>query len=175
MPLPRFNDIQYQLDLAGGALMDIGCYAVHMVRTLVGAEPEVLAAKAKLHGRDVDRAMWAQLRFPGGESGRIVGSLWSPANPLRLSLSALGEHGELRVLNPLSPQSGHRITVHVNGARRRVERLSRRPSYEYQLDAFVAAVREKAPVLTDPADAIRNMTVVDAIYRAAGLPVRQPS
>ncbi|HEY3873801.1 MAG TPA: Gfo/Idh/MocA family oxidoreductase [Actinocrinis sp.] len=174
IPLPRFSDIRYRLDLAGGALMDIGCYAVHMVRTLVGAEPEVVAARARLHGRDVDRATWAQLRFPGGESGRVVGSLWS-SNLMRLSLSALGERGGLHVLNPLSPQSGHRLTVHVKGARRRVERLSRRPSYEYQLDAFVAAVREKAPVLTDPADAIGNMTVVDAIYRAAGLPIRRPS
>jgi predicted dehydrogenase len=173
-PIPRFSDIRYQLDLAGGALMDIGCYPVHMVRTLVGAEPEVVAAKAKLHGRDVDRAMWAQLRFPGGESGRIVGSLWS-ANLLRISLRAVGERGELRVINPLSPQSGHLVTVKTEGVRRRVERLSRRPSYEYQLDAFVAAVREKTPVLTGPADAILNMTVVDDIYRAAGLPIRQPS
>src|SRR5262249_55558375 len=31
-PLPRFGDIRYQWDLAGGALMDAGCYAVHMAR-----------------------------------------------------------------------------------------------------------------------------------------------
>ena len=173
-PIPRFSDIRYRFDLAGGALMDIGCYAVHMVRTLAGAEPEVVAAKAKLHGADIDRAMRAQLLFPGDVTGRIVGSLWS-SDLLRLSLRAVGERGELHVLNPLSPQSGHRITVRTDGARRRVERLSRRPSYEYQLDAFVAAVRAKTPVLTGPDDAIQNMTVIDDIYRAAGLPVRRPS
>ena len=32
-PLPRFSDIRYQLNLAGGATMDAGCYAVHMART----------------------------------------------------------------------------------------------------------------------------------------------
>jgi predicted dehydrogenase len=57
-PLPKFSDIRYRFDLAGGALMDAGCYAVHMVRLLGGsAEPEVLSAKAKLRGTDVDRAM----------------------------------------------------------------------------------------------------------------------
>jgi hypothetical protein len=30
-------------------------------------------------------------------------------------------------------------------------------------------------VKTTPEDAIENMTVIDAIYRAAGLPPRQPS
>ena len=40
-PLPRFNDIRYSLPLAGGALMDAGCYAVHALRTLAGTEPQV--------------------------------------------------------------------------------------------------------------------------------------
>lgn len=31
------------------------------------------------------------------------------------------------------------------------------------------------PVKTTPQDAVENMTVIDAIYRAAGLPLRQPS
>ncbi len=46
-PLP-VADIRWQLDLAGGALMDAGCYAVHLLRTLAGAEPVVRSAQAKL-------------------------------------------------------------------------------------------------------------------------------
>jgi predicted dehydrogenase len=42
------------------------------------------------------------------------------------------------------------------------------PSYECQLRAFVGAVREGAHLPTDPADAIRNMQVIEAIYTAAG-------
>jgi hypothetical protein len=30
------------------------------------------------------------------------------------------------------------------------------------------------PVKTTPEDAIENMTIIDAIYRAAGLPLRKP-
>ena len=33
-PLPRFSDIRYDFSLAGGALMDVGCYAVHALRLL---------------------------------------------------------------------------------------------------------------------------------------------
>jgi predicted dehydrogenase len=56
-----------------------------------------------------------------------------------------------------------------------VERFTRRPSYAYQLDAFAAAVLRGEPVKTTPQDAIENMTVIDAIYRAAGLPLRYPT
>jgi predicted dehydrogenase len=169
-PLPRFSDIRYRADLAGGALMDAGCYPVHMVRLLAGAEPEVVSARAKLRGADVDRAMRAELRFPGGLTGRVSCSLWS-SEILRVDAGAVGERGELRVLNPLAPQFWHRIAVRTAEGRR-VEHLSRRPSYAYQLDAFAAAVLRGGPVLTDPADAIRTMTVIDAIYRAAGLAPR---
>ena len=51
----------------------------------------------------------------------------------------------------------------------------RRASYAYQLDAFVAAVLRGEPVKTTPEDAIENMTVIDAVYRAAGMPLREPS
>jgi predicted dehydrogenase len=172
-PLPRFADIRYRFDLAGGALMDAGCYAVHMVRTLGGGEPDVVSAKAKLHGTDVDRAMRAELRFPGGHTGRIRCSMWS-SDLLRISARAVGTEGEMRVRNPLAPQLGHRIAVRT-ATGRRTERLSRRPSYAYQLDAFVGAIRHGEPVVTDPADSIGTMTVIDAIYRAAGLPIRQPA
>lgn len=177
-PLPRFADIRYRADLAGGALMDAGCYAVHMVRTLGcavdgGGEPEVLSAKAKLRGKDVDRAMRAELRFPGGHTGGITCSMWS-SDLLKISARAVGTQGEMRVRNPLAPQFGHRIAVRTASGRR-TEHLSRRPSYSYQLDAFADAVRDGVPVVTDPADAIRNMTVIDAIYQAAGLSPREPS
>jgi predicted dehydrogenase len=172
-PLPKFSDIRYQFDLAGGALMDAGCYAVHMARMLGGAEPEVVSAHAKTHGPKVDRAMRAEVRFPDGHTGRIECSMWS-SNVLGVSARVIGERGELRVLNPLAPQLWHRISVRTPEGRR-VEHLSRRPSYAYQLDAFAAAVLRGGPVLTDPADAIRNMTVIDAVYRAAGLPRREPT
>ena len=172
-PLPKFSDIRYNYSLAGGATMDAGCYPVHMVRTFGGSTPEVVSAHAKLHDPQIDRAMTAELRFAGGHTGRIRCSMWS-TRLLDLSAHVVGDHGELRALNPTMPQIYHRLSVR-SAAGKRVEHFSRRASYAYQLDAFVAAVLRGEPVKTTPEDAIENMSVVDAIYRAAGLPLREPS
>ena len=67
----------------------------------------------------------------------------------------------------------HRITVRAGGTKRRVKVDNpRKPTYTYQLEAFAAAVLRDQPVLTPPADSIANMRVIDAVYEAAGLPVR---
>ncbi|MBS9533683.1 Gfo/Idh/MocA family oxidoreductase [Mycobacterium sp. M1] len=170
-PLPRFADIRYDYALAGGALMDAGCYAVHMARTFGGATPEVVAAQAKLRDPRIDRAMTAELRFPAGHTGAIRCSLWS-ANLLQVNARVIGDRGQLHAINPLMPQYPHRLVVRSADGRR-AEHFSHRASYAYQLDAFVGAVLRGQEVRTTAEDAIENMTVIDAIYRAAGLPLRQ--
>ncbi|MGM1060344.1 Gfo/Idh/MocA family protein [Saccharothrix sp. Mg75] len=172
-PLPRFGDIRYSLELAGGALMDAGCYPVNLVRLLGGGEPEVRSARALLKGEGVDRAMRAELLFPAGHTGTVVASMWS-RSVLKLSARVIGENGEMRVLNPFMPQAGHRLTVKLAG-QRRVERFDRRTSYAYQLDAFAGAVLRGEPFPTTADDAVSTMRVIDAIYSAAGLAVRRPS
>ena len=62
-PLPKFSDIRYQYDLAGGATMDVGAYTVHMARLLGREEPEVVSAHAKLR---------AARRRPGDARGADV-------------------------------------------------------------------------------------------------------
>jgi predicted dehydrogenase len=176
-PLPKFSDIRYRFDLAGGAMMDAGCYAVHMVRTLgsagTGDEPAVVGARAKRYGPDIDRAMRAELKFPAGHTATVRCSLWS-ADLLRLTARAVGDKGELRVLNPHAPQFGHRMVVRTADGKR-TEHFGRRPSYAYQLDAFTGAVLRGEPVLTTPEDAVANMAVIDSIYTAAGMTPREPS
>ena len=82
-----------------------------------------------------------------------------------------GSRGELRVINPTTPQIWHRLRVKSDDGSR-AEHVSRRPTYEYQLEAFVAAVGGGATNLTPPNDSIANMRVVDAIYEAAGMKPR---
>jgi predicted dehydrogenase len=172
-PLPKFSDIRYDYSLAGGATMDAGCYGVHMARTFGGATPEVVGAQAKLHDPRIDRAMTADLRFPGGHTGRVRSSLWS-SHLFQISAKVVGDQGELRVLNPGMPQLFHRLSVRT-GNSKRVERFTHRSSYAYQLDAFANAILRGGTVKTTPQDAVENMTVIDEIYRAAGLPLREPS
>ena len=169
-PLPRFSDIRYSYELAGGALMDAGCYAVHCLRTLGPGEPTVVRAEAKRHSSTVDRAMTAELRFDSGATGRVRCSMWSN-RLLGVSAKVRGTNGQLTIFNFVAPQAYHRLTVR-SGGRRRSERVKGEPTYTCQLRAFTAAVRDGQPVLTPPTDSIANMTVIDAIYEAAGLPLR---
>ncbi len=172
-PLPKFSDIRYDHALAGGALMDAGCYAVHMARFFGGEEPDVVSATAKLRTPDVDRAMRAELRYPSGHTGTVHCSMWS-STLLRIFARVVGDEGELRISNPVMPQLWHKLVVKANG-KSRVERVSKRPTYEFQLQAFCDAVLRGAPTLTPPSDAVANMRVIDAIYRAAGMQPRRPS
>jgi predicted dehydrogenase len=167
-PLFRFSDIRYDFGLGGGAMMDAGCYAVSMARFLAGEEPEVLDARATLQREQVDRVMTSHLRFPSGVTATLHASMWSPAMPLKVALRATGEHGEVRVFNPIAPQAIYRLSV--RGAAGRSSQWGRgRPTYDYQMAAFVHAVLHHGPVLTPPAYSIANMAVIDAVYEAAGL------
>jgi len=170
-PLLKRADIRWQLDLAGGALMDAGCYAVHMLRTLANAEPEVVSAAAKLRSPGVDRVMRADVRFADGRTGRINASMWS-TNVLKMAAHVEGDRGSLRVFNPLAPQYFHRFTVTTDGRKRR-EHVKGGSTYSYQLAAFAGAVLRGEPTLTPPADSIATMRVIDDIYRSAGLQPRR--
>jgi predicted dehydrogenase len=169
-PLVRPNDIRYQYALAGGATMDVGAYTVHMARLLAGEEPEVISAEPRLRTADVDRAMQAELSFPSGQTGRIRCSLMSKWI-IQTYARAIGERGELFVINPTNPQIWHHMRVKVDG-KARSEKFPRKATYDYQLEAFCAAVLRGEPTLTPPAESIANMRVLDAIYVAAGMTPR---
>lgn len=170
-PLVMTGDIRWQWSLAGGALMDAGCYPVSFVRHMSGEEPTVVSARARTFRHpQIDRRMVAELSFPSGATGRITASLLSKT-AVRLAGRVVGELGEIRILNPFVPQFFHRMVVKTPTGRR-VERFTKEPTYNFQLRAFARAVLEGAETPTPPADAIANMETIDAIYRAAGLAVR---
>jgi predicted dehydrogenase len=171
-PLVNVRDIRYRLDLAGGAAMDMGCYALHFVRTLGRAEPRVVSARAKLLSPGVDRAMEIDLVFPNGATGRALCSMLS-SRVFDASARVEGTRGRVRVVNPWMPQLFHRVRVETPSGTRR-ERFPGPGTYTRQLAAFVRAV-DGAPAPTDLDDAIANMALIDAAYRAAGLEPRTPS
>jgi predicted dehydrogenase len=90
---------------------------------------------------------------------------------LSIALRARGTAGEMRVLNPLAPHIYHSLKLIKPGKTTR-ERLMGDATYTYQLRAFVEHVRGGVPMSSDARDGIANMRVIDAVYRAAGLPPR---
>ena len=170
IPLPLFKDIRYDYDLAGGATMDVGCYAIHCLRLLAGEEPRVRWAKAKLKGPDIDRAMEADLELPSGATGNIRCSMWSQSL-LSMGARVRGTDGTLKVRNFTLPQLFGKLKVSTS-AGSRSEKAPKGVTYRYQLDAFADAVLRGGPVLTPPSDSIATMAVIDAVYDKAGLPRR---
>ena len=168
---PR-DDIRWSLPLAGGALMDVGCYPVHLLRSVVGLEPTVTSATAEQADPGVDAEMRIELEFAGGISGLIRTSMQSPE--LYIYAKFVGEDGELEVQNPFIPQLGNVLTIRAGGSTR-TETTTTEPSYNFQLRALTDCLLRAAPVVTDLDDAIKNMEVIDAAYLAAGLPLREPS
>jgi len=168
--LPTPGNIRFRYDLAGGALMDAGCYPVSLVRYLVGEEPAVIDAKAKLLKPEIESRMEANLEFPGSIQARVVCDMLSP----RLFDSFLhvqGDAGEIRVINPYHPHWFHWMTVRTskNSWRGRIQGDN---VYTLQLRAFANAIQAGAPLNTTADDAVNTMRVIDAIYEKAGLRLR---
>jgi predicted dehydrogenase len=179
IPLVR-PDIRWSYALAGGGLMDVGCYPVSWIRFLVGdvlglGEPRVLHARAKSLTPQVDRFLDADLKA-GDVSAKLVCAMLSPV-PFAAYLTVTGEKGALRIDNPFHPQtrwvkhavraSGFDIAQFPSLAG-----LSGVNSYVCQLRAFARAVRGDGPVITDATQAIANMRLIDDIYLKVGLKLR---
>lgn len=163
----RPKDIRFDYALAGGALMDTGCYCVNLLRWLGGGEPEVTGARARKISAQVDRLMLADLRFENGITARLGCSL-AAFPPIKTYARVRGDAGELHISNPFVPQRFNGLRIETNRGVRR-EHLMREPSYNFQLRAFVAATRGEPTNITDGHEGVKNMRVIDAIYLKAGM------
>lgn len=169
------DNIRFDFELAGGSFMDLGCYCVHMLRTVIGTEPRVLSAAAEEGPAGVDRSMQSEMSFEGNIEAHITTSLVAEKAtwPEAMTFRAWGEGGELEVLNPMAPQWGHRILATFSDGTAVDDVIHAPGSYECQLRAFLRAVNGLEGPLTGGIDAIDNMRAIDAVYEAAGLGVRR--
>ena len=168
--LPITNNIRFKYELAGGALMDCGCYPVSLIRFLAEAEPKVERAEARPFAPQVDHNMTADLSFADGRTAHLECGMLSP-KLFRSVLMVEGDAGRLSVISPFQPHWFNWLTVHSNkGTYRKM--VHGENSYTLQVRAFIKAIRGEMKLNTDPADAIGNMRVIDAIYEKAGLKKR---
>jgi len=167
MPDPGERDPRWLLDLAGGALMDLGCYGLHIMRQL--GKPSIVRARAKVRSPGVDAWCDVELAFPSGATGLSANSM--VADDRIHTLRIVGTAGDVLVHDFIKPSGDDRVTVRTP-AGSVVEHLGTRASYSYQLQAFAEHVQHGAPLPLNIADAVENMAYVDAAYRAAGLDPR---
>ncbi|PFG18237.1 putative dehydrogenase [Propionicimonas paludicola] len=169
------SDIRWLWPLAGGSLMDLGCYTIHVARDVaqvLGGSVRPVRASATAHaGLDprVDATATVIAELPGGATATLESSL---EGPQEMSILVTGTEGTLFQPNFIDLTSDDRLIIET-GVGQRVERLGTVSTYTHQLGAVIAAIRDGAGFPTDLDNAIANMDVIDECYRLAGLPVRE--
>jgi predicted dehydrogenase len=154
----------------GGGLMDIGCYPITMSRFMFGAEPLRVAGVLE---RDpefgTDRLASAIMEFNGGHAVFTCSTQIVPYQRMQF----LGTKARIEIEIPFNapPNKATRIFVEdvsdVGGAGIKVERIPARDQYTIQGDIFSKAILENGQLPVPLEDAIANMAVIDAIFRAA--------
>ncbi|KZP21097.1 NAD(P)-binding protein [Athelia psychrophila] len=197
-------DIRYDYSLGGGAMMDMGCYTMNVLRFLSASEPTaVLSATARTHPSPsateqlVDAATTATLAFPGGVTGTLVADLAKPwwarglLPPLPdVSVRVVCARGDVALFNFPGPFFYHSITVRATDAGGRPETRVEKAytfgdgrseeawwtTYRHQLDAFVDKVRGRTPrTWISAEDSVNNMVWIEKVYEKTGLGSRPKS
>jgi len=178
------NNIRFQPELDGGALMDIGCYCVNFSQLFAQQEPAHISAYARFHASGVDEIVAGTLQFPGGvlatficgmslqadNSATLSGSdgyieipvPWKP--PLRnaqwhLAYSAPPLMDKVRGLHSETVPPRETFSVDSSGG-----------PYALEADDFAASVLDGAAPRVTQADSLGTMRTLMALRSAIGNP-----
>jgi predicted dehydrogenase len=147
----------------GGALLDIGCYAVSSARFLMGAEPErVLCTIVRDPAFKTDVLDTAILDYGDGRTSTFTVS--TQLYPCQ-KVSAFGTNGSLTVELPFNmfADTPGQLTVFTSIGKRLVE-TEIIDQYLLEFDAFAQSIIEKTETPTPISDAVANMAVLDALF-----------
>ncbi len=163
-----FNDdpdnIRNRNETGGGALMDIGCYAISTARFLTGKEPlRVVSTIDRDPVGGTDTFSSAILDFGKARAQFTVSTRMAP----RQKVSVYGSSGNLTVIRPFNAYPDVPLKVIVDaGDGPREFACGPADQYALMFDAFAKAFREGKGAPPPPSDAIANMKVIDAVFRS---------
>jgi predicted dehydrogenase len=176
--IPHFvvkpGNIRLDGDLAGGAVMDVGCYAIDLIRAVWG-EPKVVSAEAQLYPDDsrIDLQTDAVLELADGIPATVRSSFIGDDKGA-MSLKVFGTNANLEATSVIVPQWGAtlKVTNHDGEILLETKAIEGENSYARQLEHLVSALESGAPSILDAHQAVGTMKIVDDIYLAAGLQPR---
>jgi len=165
------NDVRLQADLAGGALMDVGCYPVSLMRLITGEEP-IRAEAVAVFGdaSNVDEVMTGALYFPSGVVGHFDCSVRAF---FTAQYEARGTHGKVFAdpgfpMPPDQPTTLHHWRENDDGQVTH-DTISIPAADHYQLmveDFAVAMLNDRAPMFPGT-EAVLQMRAIDMLYASA--------
>lgn len=169
-----YNDdpanIRNQAAIGGGALYDIGCYAVLCGRYLFDAEPRRAIA---LVDRDpafgTDRTTSALLDF--GSAGQLAFTVSTQSCPYQ-RVQAVGTRGRIELQIPFNAPQGGAMRIALDDGRALdgsgivVQTLPEADQYRAMVEAFSRRVRGMQAPCWGLDDAIAQCAVIDALWRS---------
>jgi len=164
------KNVRNVVEWGGGGMMDIGCYPIVTSRFIWGEEPTRVSG---LIERDpefkTDRLASAILDFPSGQTTFVCSTQMVPYQRMQF----LGTKGRIEIEIPFNapPDRETRIFIDdgkdVFGNGITIETLPICDQYTIQGDAFSRAIREGGEVPSPLEDAIKNMALIEAVFRSA--------
>jgi predicted dehydrogenase len=157
----------------GGPLMDLGVYCVNTCRWLVDEDPVEAAAfrwsRDRKRFKEVEEGIAFRLHF---RSGRVLQGTTSWGAALASSVEVHGEKGWATLAPAFAFEEERRLTGKISGKwfEQAFEAID---EFALELDAFAGCVRENRKPEPDGVQGMRDIAIIDAIYRAAksGRPV----
>lgn len=164
------RNIRNIVEYGGGAMMDIGCYTIQFSRFVSGEEPErVTGLVERDPAMGTDRLVSAMMDFPSVQATFTCSTQLVPYQRMQF----FGTKGRVEVEIPFNAPPDRPCRIFVDsgkdlfGGGLRTEEIPVCNQYTIQGDAFSRAIREDGEVPTPLEDSIRNMAVIEALFRSA--------
>jgi len=157
-------NIRLQAALAGGSLLDVGCYPVYSIRWAMGAEPVRAWATAR-YVHDCDVEVSGTLWFA---DGRLATFDCGFTHPFRQWLEITGTRGVVHVDDMWLPPKRAVFEVRQNESYDAdVLAVEGHDQIQRMLENFGAYVLEDKPVTPSPTEAVKTLKVLDALAASA--------
>lgn len=164
------SNIRNNLEMGGGALLDIGCYCANMSRFIFEEEPQrVTGLIARDEKTRIDKLTSAMMDFPRGQATFTCSTQLAPFQ--RMQFFGTTARIEVQIPFNIPPDSPTRIYIdngsNLFGQSVETIEIPTADQYTIQGDVFSKAIRQNAEQAIPLEDSFANMAVIDAIFRAA--------
>ena len=160
------NELRYKAELGGGALMDLGCYALHALRQMFG-EMNIVSVKADIED-GVDVALTAHLSTLHG-SGKIYCSMRDGVQRQDYIRAQNTAGARVELTNFVAPYRGYHYMLTAGETFiQHHERATEQTTYDYQLSHFLSVLAGGASALP-MTDMTAQAQTIEAIYRKVNL------
>lgn len=160
------DDVRLSKALAGGALRDVGCYCVNIMRLMTGEEPTRGQAFADFGAvSQVDERITGVLQFPSGVLGHFDASL---RTHFTNSCELRGSEGRILLEKPFVPQADSGTTIHYwRGDSYEAIQIEPVNQYTLMAEDFADALINNRPPKYAGQDGVENMRALDMLLGAA--------